>query len=96
MQVETRIREKLNKAFSPVQLLIENESHKHAHHAAMKGAANTGETHFKVSVVSASFAGQSRVQRHRMVNDVLAEELAGPVHALSVSARTPEEAGNGG
>jgi BolA protein len=96
MQVETRIREKLNKAFSPIQLMIENESHKHAHHAAMKGAANTGETHFKVSVVSDSFAGQSRVQRHRMVNDVLAEELAGPVHALSVSARTPEEAGNGG
>jgi BolA protein len=96
MQVETRIREKLNKAFSPIQLMIENESHKHAHHAAMKGAANTGETHFKVSVVSDSFAGQSRVQRHRMVNDVLAEELAGPVHALSVSARTPEEAGTGG
>jgi BolA protein len=96
MQVETRIREKLNKAFSPIQLMIENESHKHAHHVAMKGAANTGETHFKVSVVSDSFAGQSRVQRHRMVNDVLAEELAGPVHALSVSARTPEEAGNGG
>jgi BolA protein len=96
MQVETRIREKLNKAFSPIQLMIENESHKHAHHAAMKGAANTGETHFKVSVVSDSFAGQSRVQRHRMVNDVLAEELAGPVHALSVSARTPEETGNGG
>jgi BolA protein len=96
MQVETRIREKLNKAFSPIQLMIENESHKHAHHAAMKGEANTGETHFKVSVVSDSFAGQSRVQRHRMVNDVLAEELAGPVHALSVSARTPEEAGNGG
>jgi len=96
MQVETRIREKLNKAFSPVQLLIENESHKHAHHAAMKGTANTGETHFRVSLVADSFAGQSRVQRHRMVNEVLAEELAGPVHALSVSARTPDEAGNGG
>ncbi|MGF1621570.1 MAG: BolA family protein [Rhodomicrobiaceae bacterium] len=96
MQVETRIRDKLSRAFSPVQLSIENESHKHAHHAAMKGAANTGETHFRVSLVSDSFAGQSRVQRHRMVNDVLAEELAGPVHALSVSARTPEEASNGG
>jgi BolA protein len=96
MQVETRIREKLNQAFAPIQLMIENESHKHAHHAAMKGAANTGETHFKVSVVSDSFAGQSRVQRHRMVNEVLAEELAGSVHALSVSAQTPEEAGDGG
>lgn len=96
MQVETRIREKLNKAFSPIQLLIENESHKHAHHAAMKGAANTGETHFRVTLISESFAGQSRVQRHRMVNEVLAEELAGPVHALSVTARTPEEAGNAG
>lgn len=96
MQLEAQMREKLIAAFLPTQLAIVNESHKHAHHAAMKGAANTGETHFKVSVVSDSFAGQSRVQRHRMVNDVLAEELAGPVHALSVSARTPEEAGNGG
>jgi BolA protein len=96
MQVETRIREKLNEAFSPVQLSIENESHKHAHHAGMKGLDDKGETHFRVSLVSARFAGQSPVQRHRMVNEVLAEELAGPVHALSVSARTPDEAGNAG
>jgi len=96
MQVETRIAEKLNKAFSPSQLLIENESHKHAHHVAMKGTANTGETHFNVLIVSDSFAGRSRVERHRMVNEALADELAGPVHALSVTARTLDETNHGG
>lgn len=95
MQVETRIREKLNEAFSPIQLAIENESHKHAGHAAMQGAANTGETHFSITIVSDGFAGRSRIERHRMVHEALAEELAGPVHALSVKAKTPDELSNG-
>jgi stress-induced morphogen len=96
MKVETQIREKLNEAFSPIQLLIENESHKHAHHTAMKGIPTTGETHFNITIISPRFAGHSRIERHRMVNQVLAAELAGPVHALSIRARTPEEAGSGG
>ena len=50
-----------------------------------------GETHFRVTVVSKSFAGKSRVERHRMVNSVLAEELAGPVHALAVHPAAPGE-----
>lgn len=95
MQVETQIREKLTETFSPTQLTIENESHKHAHHAAMKGAANTGETHFAIAIVSAGFAGHSRIERHRMVHEALAEELAGPVHALSVKAKTPDELADG-
>lgn len=95
MQVETRIREKLTAVFSPTQLAIENESHKHAHHAAMKGAANTGETHFAIAIVSTDFAGRSRIDRHRMVHEALAEELAGPIHALSVKAKTPDELANG-
>jgi stress-induced morphogen len=95
MQVEARIREKLTKAFSPVRLAIENESHKHAGHAAMKGAANTGETHFAILIVSEGFADRSRIERHRMVHEALAEELAGPVHALSVKAKTPGELSDG-
>jgi stress-induced morphogen len=94
MQVETRIKEKLTAAFSPVELHVENESHKHAGHAAMKGLGNSGETHFAVTIVSEDFSGRSRVDRHRMVHEVLAEELAGPVHALAVKAKTPDELGN--
>ena len=57
---------------------------------------NRGETHFTVTIISPSFAGRSRIDRHRMVHEVLAEELAGPVHALAVQARTPDEAGRAG
>jgi BolA protein len=88
MSVEQRIREKLTKAFAPQALEVVNESHRHAGHA---GSPGTGESHFSVKVVSAAFAGKSRLERHRMVNAVLAEELAGKIHALAVSALTPEE-----
>lgn len=91
MQIEKQIREKLLDAFSPVQLEIHNESHKHAGHAGMKGLPQTGETHFDIVVISDAFKGHSRVERHRMVNAVLADELAGPVHALSIRAKSPDE-----
>jgi stress-induced morphogen len=95
MQVEARITDKLTKAFSPQKLVVENDSHKHAGHAAMQGTANTGETHFTVTIVSERFSGRSRIERHRMVHEVLAEELAGPVHALAVKAKTPDELADG-
>ena len=63
-------------------------SHRHAGHA---GARPGGETHFRVTIVSAAFAGKGRVERHRMVNAALAEELAGPVHALAVHPAAPGE-----
>jgi BolA protein len=88
MSVEDRIREKLTKAFAPAALEIVNDSARHAGHA---GSPQTGESHFSIKVVSASFAGKSRLERHRMVNEVLAEELKDKVHALAVSALTPEE-----
>lgn len=91
MQTENRIREKLLDAFSPVALEVHNESHKHAGHAGMKGLTQTGETHFDIVIVSDAFKGRSRVERHRMVNTVLAEELAGTVHALSIRAKSPDE-----
>jgi BolA protein len=88
MSVEDSIREKLTRAFTPVALEIVNESHHHAGHA---GSPGTGESHFRIKVVSAAFAGKSRVERHRMVNAALAEELAGPVHALAITALAPQE-----
>jgi BolA protein len=88
MSVEDRIREKLTLAFAPAVIEIVNDSHRHAGHA---GSPQTGESHFSIKMVSAAFAGKSRVERHRMVNHVLAEELKGPVHALAVTALTPDE-----
>jgi BolA protein len=88
MSVEDRIREKLKLAFAPLALEVVNDSHRHAGHA---GSPQTGESHFSIKVVSAAFAGKSRVERHRMVNEVLAEELKGKIHALAISALAPEE-----
>jgi BolA-like protein 1 len=94
MSVEKSIRDKLERAFSPSELAIENESGKHAHHAGARDHLGrvTGETHFRVRIVSASFEGKSRVDRHREVNAALKEELQGPVHALAIKALTPAEA----
>ena len=82
------IRDKLTIAFQPSRLEVEDDSARHHGHA---GARPGGESHFNVTIVSAAFAGQPRVARQRMVHRALAEELAGPVHALSVQARAPGE-----
>ena len=94
MSVEKSIREKLTKAFQPSELAVENESGKHAGHAGARDHLGrvTGETHFRVRLVSGHFEGKSRVDRHREVNAALQEELAGPVHALAIKALTPSEA----
>ena len=86
MSVAQDIERKLNEAFSPTSLKVIDESHLHAGHV---GARPEGETHFRVEVVSAAFADCSRVDRQRLVYDILREELAGPVHALSVQASPP-------
>lgn len=83
MSVAETIKNKLTAALSPSHLEVIDESHLHAGHI---GARPEGETHFKVIVVSAMFEGESRVESQRRVHRVLAEELAGPVHALSVRA----------
>ncbi len=88
MQVAQRIDAKLRAGLAPHLVDIVDESHKHAGHM---GARPEGETHFRVLVVADAFAGQSRVARQRLVFDVLAEELAGPVHALALRTLTPEE-----
>jgi len=89
MSVEATIREKLLQALRPIRLDIVNESHLHAGH---RNSPGTGESHFRVLVVSAMFAGRSRVDRHRLVNEALAAELRAEVHALAISAYAPGEA----
>lgn len=86
--VGNRILDKLRQAFSPDELLVEDDSHRHAGHT---GSRPEGETHFSVHLVSRSFRGKSRIERHRMVNAVLAEELKTRVHALAITAKTPDE-----
>jgi BolA protein len=88
MRVADRIRSKLTEALHPTRLAVHDDSHRHAGHA---GARPEGETHFRLEIVSAAFAGQSRVARQRAVYGLLAEELAGPVHALQLTTLTPDE-----
>jgi BolA family transcriptional regulator, general stress-responsive regulator len=89
MTVADRIREKLEAALKPQRMAIHNDSHLHAGHHA--GAHRGEETHFRLEVVSSAFAGQNRVARQRRIYALLAEELAGPVHALRLTLQTPEE-----
>ena len=89
MSVEATIREKLEQAFAPTRLEVINESHLHAGH---RNSPGTGESHFRVLIVSAAFAGASRVARHRAVNETLAAELKGKVHALAIKTYAPGEA----
>ena len=88
MRTKEAIINKLREAFSPESLDVTDESHMHEGHA---GHRPGGETHFRVHIVSPSFEGKSRIERHRMVNATLAAELAGPVHALAVHAQAPGE-----
>lgn len=90
MEYATRIRQKLTDGLAPERLEVVDESHRHAGHG---GARPEGETHFHVTVVSAAFAGQSRVQRQRLVYSLLAEELQERVHALGLTTLAPGETG---
>jgi len=84
------IESKLTEALQPGDLEIVDESHLHAGHS---GWREGGETHFRVRIVSEAFAGKSRVERHRLVNAILAEELEGGVHALALKTVAPGEPG---
>ncbi len=83
------IEDRLTAELAPAHLAVVDESHLHAGHS---GARPGGETHFRVDVVSAAFDGKSRVDRHRVVNALLAEAFERGLHALAVKARTPAEA----
>ena len=86
MMMEDRIRARLEAAFAPLELSIDNESHQHAGH---HGSPGSGESHFRVHIVSAMFAGASRIERHRLVNEALAAELKMGIHALAIKADAP-------
>lgn len=96
MSRQERIEKTLTDTFTPERLVVLNESHLHAghhhhdsdHHATFDG---TGETHFRVRIVSPAFAAMSRIERHRAVNEALADEIAGGLHALAVEPAAPGE-----
>ena len=88
MSTEAAIRTKLMVGLEPTRLDVINESELHAGHRSSPG---TGESHFRIKVVSEKFTGKSRVERHRLINELLAEELAGRIHALAIQASAPEE-----
>jgi BolA family transcriptional regulator, general stress-responsive regulator len=93
MTMAERIRVKIEVGLKPARLAIFDDSHRHQGHA---GARPGGETHFRVEIVAASFAGQSRLERQRTVYALLAEELADRVHALQLTTLAPGEPGANG
>jgi BolA protein len=88
MKLEAIIYSILLEKLSADRVEVQDESLKHAGHA---GAAPGGETHFDVFVVSERFDGLSRVQRHQLVYDALAEYMNNPIHALAIKAKTPAQ-----
>ncbi len=84
MTMRERIEAKLEAAFAPSALIVTDDSHQHAGHG---GARAGGETHFSVNIASPAFAGKTRVEMHRAINALLADEFAERVHALAISAR---------
>ena len=91
MSMQQTITNKLREAFSPDSLQVQDESHLHEGHAGHRAG---GETHFRIYIVSGAFKGKSRIERHRLINATLADELASSVHALAIHAQAPGEVGN--
>jgi BolA protein len=89
--MEQQIHDKLALAFAPQRLSVLDVSEKHANHQAKHGLSKTKETHFTVTVVAELFAGRSRLQRHRMIYEVLVGILGHEIHALEITALTPDE-----
>jgi BolA family transcriptional regulator, general stress-responsive regulator len=83
-----RLQATLEATFTPSRLVVEDESARHQGHA---GHREGGETHFRIEIESAAFAGKSRVARHRLVTESLASEFASGLHALSLVTRAPGE-----
>ena len=90
MRTADLITKKLSEAFTPQSLKVLDESHLHEGHA---GHRPGGQTHYRVYIVSEAFKGKTRLERHRMINQLLSAELAGNVHALAIHAAAPGEDG---
>ncbi len=84
MKIQTAIEEKITASLDPTHLDVVNESNNH-------NVPPGSESHFKITVVSNLFDGKMLIARHRVINQLLAEELAGGIHALSMHTYTPEE-----
>ena len=80
------IRERLNQALAPTHLEIIDDSHKHAGHASARGGG-----HYTVTVVSTRFINHKPIDRHRLVYSAVADLMPAQIHALSITALTPEE-----
>lgn len=87
--VKQQIEARLTQALAPERLVITDDSALHAGHSEQ---ARAGESHFTVEIVSSAFEGQSRVQRHRLVNQAMGDLLKAQVHALAIKAKAPGEA----
>lgn len=79
---------KLTEAFEPVELLITDESSKHANH---NPDARKGETHFRIKIVSKKFQGITKIEQHRLIYAVLGDEIKDQIHALALTTQIPEE-----
>jgi BolA protein len=90
MRTADLITQKLTEAFEPQSLKVVDESHQHKGHA---GHRPGGQTHFKIYIVAEAFKGKTRLERHRLINGKLSDELAGGIHALAIHAAAPEEGG---
>lgn len=88
MSMADRISERLTQGFQPIELVVVDESDQHHGHG---GWREGGGTHFRVRMVAAAFAGESRINRHRKVNEALKAELAGGIHALALDLKAPGE-----
>ena len=91
MSQQSNIEQKLKAALSPERLEVINESHLHAGH--QPHFDGKGESHFRIKIVSQAFTGKSRLERHRIINQLLAEELKAAIHALAIEAHAPGETG---
>lgn len=90
--VKATIAAKIEDALKPASLDVIDESAQHAGHMHHPGGVEPrGETHFRIKVVSAAFAGKSRLERHRIINALVEAELKDGVHALAIEARAPGE-----
>ena len=90
MTTRDLIMQKLTNAFKPAHIDVVDESYQHVGHS---GHRPGGQTHFRVHIVAEAFKGKSRLERHRMVNETLANELRAGVHALAIHAAAPGESG---
>ena len=88
MRTADIITKKLTEALAPQSLEVVDESHRHEGHA---GHRPGGQTHYRVYIVSEAFKGKTRIERHRLINQVLSNELTAGVHALAIHAAAPGE-----